>query len=199
MAIEARPKKALKSAASQRKVWEEESDSDNPDTNMLDFPKGHLYQLRMTYTYQLDSKPSLSQGNAHDQVLRKMTLVKARTRMEAPRKRQPPNISTLSLPIPTLTEKWCNTSDNRDCTHRRNGRSPTNPLGHQFNGSPSFPEVCLRQTNPSVRMTPHKTNPGLCWTGSRGGLTILNSTPNTTTPRPLLKGIIRGCTRSQRL
>ena len=37
-AVEARPKKALKTAAAQRKVWEEESDSENPDTNMPDFP-----------------------------------------------------------------------------------------------------------------------------------------------------------------
>ena len=38
VAIEARPKKALKTAAAQRKVWEEESDSENPDTDMRDFP-----------------------------------------------------------------------------------------------------------------------------------------------------------------
>ena len=37
-AIEARLKKALKSAATQWKVWEEESDSENPDTDMPDFP-----------------------------------------------------------------------------------------------------------------------------------------------------------------
>ena len=37
-AIEERPKKALKTAAAQRKVWEEESDSENPDTDMPDFP-----------------------------------------------------------------------------------------------------------------------------------------------------------------
>ena len=37
-AIKARPKKALKTAATQRKVWEEESDSENPDTDMPDFP-----------------------------------------------------------------------------------------------------------------------------------------------------------------
>ena len=37
-AIEARPKKALRTAATQRKVWEEESDSENPDTDMPDFP-----------------------------------------------------------------------------------------------------------------------------------------------------------------
>ena len=37
-AVEARPKKALKTAAAQRKVWEEESDSENPDTDMPDFP-----------------------------------------------------------------------------------------------------------------------------------------------------------------
>ena len=38
MAIEASPKKALKTAAAQRKVWEEESNSGNPDNDMLDFP-----------------------------------------------------------------------------------------------------------------------------------------------------------------
>ena len=37
-AVEARPKKALRTAATQRKVWEEESDSENPDTDMPDFP-----------------------------------------------------------------------------------------------------------------------------------------------------------------
>ena len=37
-AVEARPKRALKTAAAQRKVWEEESDSENPDTDMPDFP-----------------------------------------------------------------------------------------------------------------------------------------------------------------
>ena len=37
-AVEARPKKALKTAATQRKVWEEESNSENPDTDMSDFP-----------------------------------------------------------------------------------------------------------------------------------------------------------------
>ena len=37
-AVEARPKKALKSTATQSKVCEEESDSENPDTDMLDFP-----------------------------------------------------------------------------------------------------------------------------------------------------------------
>ena len=37
-AIEARPKKAPRTAATQRKVWEEESDSENPDTDMPDFP-----------------------------------------------------------------------------------------------------------------------------------------------------------------
>ena len=36
--IEERPKKALKTAATQRKVWEEVSDSENPDTDMPDFP-----------------------------------------------------------------------------------------------------------------------------------------------------------------
>ena len=37
-AIEARPKNALKTAAAQRKVCEEESDSENTDTNIPDFP-----------------------------------------------------------------------------------------------------------------------------------------------------------------
>ena len=37
-AIEARPKKAMTNAATQRKVWEEESDLENPDTDMPDFP-----------------------------------------------------------------------------------------------------------------------------------------------------------------
>ena len=37
-AIEARPKKALRTTATQRKVGEEESDSENPDTDMPDFP-----------------------------------------------------------------------------------------------------------------------------------------------------------------
>ena len=37
-AVEARPKKALKTAAAQRKVWKLESDSENPDTDMPDFP-----------------------------------------------------------------------------------------------------------------------------------------------------------------
>ena len=37
-AIEARPKKALRTAATQRKVWEEESDSENTDIDMSDFP-----------------------------------------------------------------------------------------------------------------------------------------------------------------
>ena len=37
-AVEARPKKAIKIAATQRKVWEKESDSENPDINMPDFP-----------------------------------------------------------------------------------------------------------------------------------------------------------------
>ena len=37
-AVEARPKKALRTAATQRKVWEEESDSGNPDTDMPHFP-----------------------------------------------------------------------------------------------------------------------------------------------------------------
>ena len=37
-AIEARPKKAPRTAATQRKVWEEESDSENPDTDMPDCP-----------------------------------------------------------------------------------------------------------------------------------------------------------------
>ena len=37
-AIEARPKKALRTAATQRMVCEEESDSENPDTDMPDFP-----------------------------------------------------------------------------------------------------------------------------------------------------------------
>ena len=37
-AIEVRPKKALKTAAAQRNVWEEESDSENPDTDVPDFP-----------------------------------------------------------------------------------------------------------------------------------------------------------------
>ena len=36
--IEARPKKAMRTAATQRKVWEEESDSQNPDTDMPDCP-----------------------------------------------------------------------------------------------------------------------------------------------------------------
>ena len=36
--LEARPMKALKTADAQRKVWEEESDSENPDTDMPDFP-----------------------------------------------------------------------------------------------------------------------------------------------------------------
>ena len=37
-ATQDRPKKALKTAAAQRKVWEEESDSEgNPDTEMPDF------------------------------------------------------------------------------------------------------------------------------------------------------------------
>ena len=35
--MEARPKKALKSAAAQRKVLQEDSDSENPDTDMPDF------------------------------------------------------------------------------------------------------------------------------------------------------------------
>ena len=35
--IEARPKKALRTAATKRKVWEEESDLENPDTDMPDF------------------------------------------------------------------------------------------------------------------------------------------------------------------
>ena len=35
--IEVRPKKALKTAAAQRKVWEEESNSETPDTDMPDF------------------------------------------------------------------------------------------------------------------------------------------------------------------
>ena len=37
-ATEDRPKKALRTAATQRKVREEESDSENPDTDMPDFP-----------------------------------------------------------------------------------------------------------------------------------------------------------------
>ena len=37
-AIEVRPKKAHKTAATQRQVQEEESDSENPDTNMPDCP-----------------------------------------------------------------------------------------------------------------------------------------------------------------
>ena len=37
-AIETRPKKAMRTAATQKKVWEEESDSENPDTDMPDFP-----------------------------------------------------------------------------------------------------------------------------------------------------------------
>ena len=37
-AIQDRPKKALKTAAAKRKVWEEESDSEgNPDTEWPDF------------------------------------------------------------------------------------------------------------------------------------------------------------------
>ena len=37
-AVEARPKQALKTAVAQRKIWEEESDLENPDTDMPDFP-----------------------------------------------------------------------------------------------------------------------------------------------------------------
>ena len=38
-AIRARPRKALRTAAFQRKVWEEDSESEgNPDTEMPDFP-----------------------------------------------------------------------------------------------------------------------------------------------------------------
>ena len=36
--IEARPKKALRTAAAQRKIWEEDSDTENSDTDMPDFP-----------------------------------------------------------------------------------------------------------------------------------------------------------------
>ena len=34
---EARPKKAMKTAAAQRKLWEKDSDSENLDTDMPDF------------------------------------------------------------------------------------------------------------------------------------------------------------------
>ena len=37
-AIEAKPKKAMRTAATPRKFWEEESDSENPDTDMPDVP-----------------------------------------------------------------------------------------------------------------------------------------------------------------
>ena len=36
--IEARPKKALRTAAAQQKIWEEDSDTENSDTDMPDFP-----------------------------------------------------------------------------------------------------------------------------------------------------------------
>ena len=37
-AIEARAKKAMRTAATQRKVWKEESNSENTDTNIPDYP-----------------------------------------------------------------------------------------------------------------------------------------------------------------
>ena len=37
-AIEARPKKSMRTAATQRKVWAEESNSEDPDIDMPDFP-----------------------------------------------------------------------------------------------------------------------------------------------------------------
>ena len=49
-AIEARPNKALRTAATQRTVWEGESDSENPDTDMPDYLQGHPHQLGVTCT-----------------------------------------------------------------------------------------------------------------------------------------------------
>ena len=49
-AIEARLKKVLKTAASQRKVWENESDTENPDTDMLDCPESHTFWWEVTCT-----------------------------------------------------------------------------------------------------------------------------------------------------
>ena len=37
-AIEARPKKALRTTATEKQVWKEKSDSTNPDTDIPDFP-----------------------------------------------------------------------------------------------------------------------------------------------------------------
>ena len=86
---EERPKKAYKTTAAQRKVWEEESELEKPDTDMPDFPYGCVFQRRMTYKSQLDSKPWQSQGNAPDQVLKRTIPVNVRMRKEAPQKRQP--------------------------------------------------------------------------------------------------------------
>ena len=49
-AIEARPKEASKTAATQRMVWDEESDSENPETDMTDFPESHPCQWVVTCT-----------------------------------------------------------------------------------------------------------------------------------------------------
>ena len=67
---------------------------------MPDFHQGNPFRWEVTYTKLQDYKTWQSQRNDPDRVLTRTFPVIARRRIEALRKRQPPNTLMLSLPNP---------------------------------------------------------------------------------------------------